>query len=75
MRRKQVRPPGIFFRPTKEMLEALTDYGREIGVTASFVASECFRAGFDLWKEGKFTPEPTKTAKGMFASSKTARGV
>jgi len=75
MKKKRIREPGIFFRPKKEELESLAYYGRERGLTMSFVAMELFRCGFDLWKAGKFEPTPTAVAQRMFANSKTARGV
>lgn len=75
MKKKRIRQPGIFFRPEKEELEKLANYGREHGLTMSFVALELFRCGFAQWRAGNFKPTPTAVAQRMFANSKTARRV
>jgi phage gp16-like protein len=71
---KKGRPPGVFFRPTKEELEKLTAYGCSLGVTVSFLVAEMYREGFKQWSNGNFTPIPTAEAQRMFATSKTATG-
>lgn len=72
--KKRKRSPGVHFYPSNYELEALAKYGREQGVSLSFLASEMFHHGFDLWKTGEFVPQPTERARAMFASCKTSRG-
>jgi len=72
-KKKRHRPPGVHFYPTAHELEALGSYGREQGLSISYLAAQMFHHGFNLWKNGEFTPQPSERARAMFASSKTAK--